>query len=119
MYTEASTKEGAVRWLGKTMLYKGKQQHAEYQKARQKRLRKAWLAKEGPCICCTSWDNLEVDHIKSKQKVDHHVWLWSTSRREEELKKCQVLCNTCHKRKSRWQRMAYGRHGTDSMYRRY
>ena len=62
--------------------------------------REKWLKDNGPCVKCGSSKNLEVDHRDPKKKVHHSIWTWSDKRREAELKKCQVLCRKCHKKKS-------------------
>lgn len=65
-----------------------------------KQRRLDWLAANGPCRRCQSWDNLEVDHVEPGVKMAHSIWSWSQIRRERELAKCQPLCRTCHKIKS-------------------
>lgn len=62
--------------------------------------RARWFAENGPCRACGSWDDLEVDHVDPATKVSHHIWQWSTPRREAELAKCQPLCRPCHIKKS-------------------
>lgn len=78
-------------------------------------LRAIWISKNGPCRSCGSTVDLEVDHIDPKQKITHNVWSWSESRRLNELAKCQVLCSSCHKIKSREYRLIgvpeHGIHG--------
>ena len=76
------------------------QQKAWYEKVVKGR-RKDWIEANGPCAKCGSWDRLEVDHIDPSTKVSHNVWGWSETRRLEELAKCQVLCYSCHKEKTR------------------
>ena len=60
-----------------------------------KRLRQEWLIANGPCTC-GSWESLEVHHVDPATKVSHRIWSWSKEKREEELKKCMVLCHDCH-----------------------
>lgn len=58
----------------------------------------------GKCVWCGSTENLEFDHIDASTKeIDiskmfrnraKHTW-------QAELQKCQLLCRTCHKVKSR------------------
>jgi hypothetical protein len=74
-----------------------------YSKAIQRR--DAWLAENGPCQRCGSWDRLEVDHVDPSKKISHKVWSWSALRRAEELAKCQALCSDCHQEKTREDRM--------------
>ena len=35
-----------------------------YQREWMQRRRQAWLAENGPCVRCGSWDRLEVDHAQ-------------------------------------------------------
>ena len=62
--------------------------------------RSMWFRLNGPCVQCGSDKNLELDHINPEDKVTHNVWSFSKDKMEEELSKCQVLCNSCHKRKT-------------------
>jgi hypothetical protein len=80
--------------------------------------RTQWLKEHGPCVQCGSTKRLEVDHIDPKEKVDHKVWSWSKERREAELAKCQVLCGTCHDKKTLEQRPKT-EHGRLWMYQKY
>ena len=67
-----------------------------FQRRWMHRRRQEWIEQNGPCARCGSTEDLEVDHRDPGQKVDHRVWSWSWPRREKELRKCQVLCRTCH-----------------------
>jgi rRNA maturation endonuclease Nob1 len=80
--------------------YKNKTKQRAYQLDRYHRLRVAWLVQNGPCKLCGSKEDLEVDHIDAKKKVSHRIWCWSLPRREAELKKCRVLCRSCHQKKT-------------------
>jgi 5-methylcytosine-specific restriction endonuclease McrA len=57
----------------------------------------------GICVKCGETENLEVDHIYPEQKSFSisgfltHSW----AKVEPELRKCQLLCNSCHKEKSK------------------
>lgn len=82
------------------MPYKDPRRRREYQRRWRKKRRDDWLRENGPCSKCGSWDSLEIDHKDRSKKVDHKVWSWSKARREEELAKCQVLCEGCHKEKT-------------------
>ena len=53
------------------------------------------------CVGCGSKDNLELDHKDRATKISHRIWNWSEARRNEELAKCQVLCNNCHLEKTK------------------
>ena len=84
----------------------------QVQNERIRRIRQQWLDENGPCCHCGSIYNLEVDHIdpstkdprlvaKHKTSQQQNLWYWSKERREIELSKCQVLCQGCHKIKTR------------------
>lgn len=80
--------------------YKDPAAHAAYMREWVANRRKTWLSDHGPCKRCGSWEDLTVDHIDPKNKISHKVWSWSTERMEIELAKCQVLCSSCHKKKT-------------------
>jgi 5-methylcytosine-specific restriction endonuclease McrA len=71
-----------------------------YQNTWAKGRRLAWVKANGPCKVCGSSKNLEVDHVDPAAKASHRVWTWSAERRAKELRKCQVLCRACHRRKT-------------------
>lgn len=98
---------------------KAKQRACQYRLMVEKR--QIWLAENGPCAFCGSWDRLEVDHVDPAQKVEHKVWTWSKERRDAELAKCRTLCHDCHKSHSRQQQIddrAPQIHGTWQSYKR-
>lgn len=97
------------------MGYKNADKQRDYAKNWLAERRARWLNDNGPCQKCGSTDRLEVDHVDPEQKISHNVWSWSVERREEELKKCQVLCNSCHKEKSREEQRT-AKHGSAGMY---
>lgn len=98
------------------MPYKDMNKQRQYQNERNKRARLDWLEAHGPCVVCGSGNHLEVDHIDPALKVSHRIWSWSLSRRLEELDKCQVLCKSCHvKKTAEWNSRPIP-HGTDSAY---
>jgi 5-methylcytosine-specific restriction endonuclease McrA len=70
----------------------------------------------GKCARCGSTENLEFDHIDPKIKSFNITNFLNFSRAKvlEELKKCQLLCYICHKKKTNKPR----EHGTTTMYRR-
>jgi hypothetical protein len=79
--------------------YKDPAVQREYQrKWRQQRHDEYFSDKH--CVWCGSVENLQLDHVDRKDKVDHKIWSWSESRRIAELAKCQVLCKPCHDAKS-------------------
>lgn len=57
----------------------------------------------GTCMRCGSVNDLEFDHIDPSTKVMVISKMWTSSREKfmEELKKCQLLCHSCHLEKSR------------------
>ena len=74
---------------------------------KKREYQREWVAKRRAtffadkcCAYCGSTKNLELDHIDPSQKVSHSIWSWSESRRNEELAKCQALCEECHKEKT-------------------
>jgi hypothetical protein len=98
------------------MPYKDRTKQRAYQLNRMKARRLAWLAENGPCKACGAADNLQVDHINPMQKVSHKVWSWSDAKRAEELVKCQVLCLSCHRKKTHQQIGTEPPHGTVARY---
>lgn len=99
-------------------MYKDKDKQREYQRQWIAN-RRAEYFKDKSCVRCGSANKLELDHIDRKTKVTNSIWSWSEARRNEEIAKCQVLCSTCHKSKTRleipeWKGVA--KHGTHSKY---
>lgn len=94
-------------------------------KERQKRYVRQWIAKrrsefmaDKRCLLCGSRDNLEVHHRDKSVKVDHKVWSWSREKRDTELKKCDVLCHSCHAMTHKPERVRPVVHGTRSGYKK-
>ena len=81
------------------MAYVGDQKR-EYQRKWIAKRRMDWIKKNGPCVDCGTWDDLEVDHNNADSKAFNVSQLWSLSktnpRRIEELEKCVVRCVNCH-----------------------
>ena len=67
-----------------------------YQAQWKRKRRATWFQENGPCIDCSSWENLELDHVDASLKVDHNVWSWSEVRLKAELAKCVPRCKRCH-----------------------
>jgi len=95
--------------------YKDKDKQRAYQKQRVAKIREQWFKENGPCKECGSRLNLEIHHKDPTQKESHRIWSWAKERREAELKKCEVLCTTCHMAKHNKQ---WSEHGMASMYRK-
>lgn len=74
-----------------------------YQSEWLKRRRDLWIEKNGPCKSCGSLENLQIDHIDPTEKKYHPSRLWSRRKevRDKELAKCQVLCKSCHSKKTK------------------
>jgi 5-methylcytosine-specific restriction endonuclease McrA len=99
-------------------------------KEEQREYMRVWIAKrrsdyfyDKHCVRCGSTEKLELDHVDPAQKIEHRIWSWTKVRRESEIAKCQVLCQTCHSQKSIEQLPITSgiipyRHGTSRMYRR-
>jgi 5-methylcytosine-specific restriction endonuclease McrA len=87
----------------------------EYQRRWVAKNRAEYMSSAGPCVVCGSDDNLEVDHINPDLKVDHRIWSWKLDRRLKELEKCQILCKSCHLKKTIAERAPP--HGHNSRYR--
>lgn len=85
------------------MGYKNIEQKREYQLRWINERRDSWLKENGPCAKCKTWINLQVDHIDPKLKAMEPAAIWSRKEevRNKELAKCQVLCEDCHKEKTK------------------
>jgi lysyl-tRNA synthetase class I len=68
----------------------------EYQAKWLNERRLAYLANK-ECIKCGNKEKLVIHHVDKTTKKNHRIWSWSESRRNEELAKCVVLCERCHK----------------------
>lgn len=91
---------------------------SRYYKIRQKAIKSLG----GECVKCGATNALQFDHIdpKTKKFPVGQILNVSLSKFQTELKKCQLLCQPCHTRKStieRGQTPAKGTHGTLSAYR--
>lgn len=77
--------------------------HAKYNLDRYYRLKAERILRlGGKCTWCGSIQNLEFDHIDPKTKEMEHGtdWAYALTDVEFELEKCQLLCYTCHRKKS-------------------
>lgn len=48
------------------------------------------------CSLCGSFYSLELHHNDPKKKVSHKIFSWSKERRNEEIRKCSIVCRLCH-----------------------
>ncbi|WNM75306.1 HNH endonuclease [Mycobacterium phage Auspice] len=105
------------------MAYKDPSVQREYMRRWVANRRSAFFASK-QCAMCGAGEELELDHIDPTKKVDHRIWSWTDARRSEELAKCQVLCASCHKKKTGEQWYANrsvsenAHHGTSRRYRK-
>ena len=83
-----------------SMPYADRERQRKYMRDWIANRRRTWLAANGPCVDCGSWEELEVDHVDPATKSSHRIWSWSDERREAELEKCVVRCRHCHDIKS-------------------
>lgn len=104
--------------------------HRQYQaRRRRERLSLAIERLGGCCVRCGVTDNLEFDHIipGTRERCVSEATNWSLKRFLTEVDKCQLLCNSCHREKSKehdeqgggaWKRIEKPEHGTELCYTR-
>lgn len=97
------------------MPYKDLKKQREYQRQWMAKRRSEFFAGKA-CCHCGSTEKLELDHIDRTTKISHNIWSWTEEKRNKELDKCQILCYTCHKGKSRIFDIKQAVHGGYSMY---
>lgn len=70
----------------------------------------------GKCEICKSVSDLEIDHLEPafKSMAPGDALMRRREIREKELAKCQVLCGSCHAKKTRRENL--GRCGTRAGY---
>jgi hypothetical protein len=78
-----------------------------YNREWMRKRRADWFSANGPCVDCSSWDDLELDHNSRADKVSHRIWSWSEERRAEELAKCVARCRKCHRAKTTEERKTW------------
>jgi len=78
------------------------------EKDKQREFGRKWISErrrnffcDKSCVRCKSKERLELDHVDRENKISNSIWSWSEDRRNEEIKKCQVLCYFCHKDKTK------------------
>ena len=74
------------------------------------------------CNMCGSEKDLEFDHIdkNTKKYTIANIWSYSEKKFWDEIKKCQLLCSSCHDLKTNedlGKQNAKNMHGTISSYR--
>lgn len=95
----------------------------EYHIQRYYRLRNQALILLGnKCRVCGSKEKLQIDHVNRKFKSFEVTRMLSVSLKRfyNEIKKCQILCQTCHADKTALElgkKIARNTHGTLSSYR--
>ena len=102
------------------MGYTGEQKR-EYQRKWLRARRDKWIEDQGgQCVACGGTESLEIDHKDKHTKSFSIATIWSRAEhiRKEELKKCQVLCEDCHKIKSSEEATTI-KHGTINTYERH
>ncbi len=103
------------------MAYYGEKRR-QYQNELYKKRRTQYILENGPCANCGSNENLQIDHIvarinTNKQTVKSSaIWGLSEKKRKKELKKCQILCRSCHQKKT-YVDLDCGQHGV-SLYKK-
>ena len=105
------------------MSYSDKAVQLAYQTQWMATRRQAWIQSQGGCCAvCGSRDSLEVDHVDRTSKSMNPSRLWSLSEenplRVAELAKCQVLCRSCHRAKTRSEFAHESPHGRYQTYKR-
>lgn len=96
------------------MSYKDKEKQKEYQR-NWIASRRAEFFKDKECKNCQSKINLVLHHRNPEEKESHKIWSWSKERREQEIAKCDILCEKCHKKYHAELRRKLI-HGTFTMY---
>jgi hypothetical protein len=97
----------------------------DYMKDRYHRVRQELIDQlGGKCVTCGSKKDLHFDHIKKKHKTFRMSDVHSVSdkRLKKEIKNIQLLCDECHKKKTK-ESWDFGapkpQHGTYWMYRQH
>ena len=73
-----------------------KKEQTDYQRNWLSKRRLDYLV-DKVCSKCGSKEKLVIHHVDKTTKKNHRIWSWSESRRKEELAKCVILCERCHK----------------------
>lgn len=110
---------GSTTWENTMTL--SSERKREYQRKRNAERRAIAIeAFGGKCSACESDEALEFDHIDRASKAIRIATIWSRTWDTiwNELEKCQLLCYTCHKKKttSEFTKLT---HGTRNTYMRH
>lgn len=70
----------------------------KYKRERTARIRSDYFCGKS-CVDCGSTEDLVIHHEDPSIKVNHRVFSWSSARRDAELEKCIVLCDSCHRKR--------------------
>lgn len=98
------------------MPYKNIEKRRGYQKQWYAKRRRDYFSNK-ICEICSATEKLELHHKDPAKKVAHSIWSWSKKRREQELRKCRVLCIDCHF-SEHGKKYNNNKHGTTTMYRK-
>jgi 5-methylcytosine-specific restriction endonuclease McrA len=103
------------------MPYRDVRAKNDYERGRyHKRRAEAISMLGGKCAECEATDDLQFDHVNPEAKSFPVGAMWSVSRARylAELTKCQLLCRSCHKRKTAHEQRVE-EHGTWAMWRHH
>ena len=86
------------------------------------RMKEARILLGGRCGRCGKVNDLQLDHVDPKNKLFTIAKMWSIRKElfDIEIKKCQLLCRSCHESKTlldKGQKSGKVTHGTLSSYR--
>lgn len=90
-----------------------------YQREWVQKRREKYLKEYGPCVLCDTEENLEIHHKNPDEKTSHRIWSWSDARIRAELKKCKILCRSCHTKIHTGETRKSIVHGTRNGYDRH
>lgn len=84
----------------------------EYMAKRYVSRRTRWIeVMGGVCVSCGDDESLEFDHIDPTTKTYQIAKILNTGSEKkvsDEMAKCQLLCNPCHKEKTKADRLSMG-----------
>jgi len=80
------------------MPYKDSGERREYGKRWVAERRREFFQGKSCKLCgCNDISQLVLHHRDPSQKESHKIWSWSEERRSQELEKCEVFCDSCHR----------------------